>query len=143
MKTEVFEFSDPRRDRKLWNPFITSAEYSSSFSMVRAVCLKPWLVMKPVPEGSPVLGFIIRLMALVVALSPMCLFFPMPMVETNTYSRLPMCWCASFRIARARYDSATLSSLPIVMASLGRVIKAASKLIYATSSSGFFRSQKA
>ena len=111
--------------------------------MVRAVCLKPWLVMKPVLKGSSVLGSIIRLMALVVALSPMGLLFPMPMIETNTYSRLPMCWCASFRMARARYDSAALSSLPIVMASLGRVIKAASKLIYSTSSSGFFRSQKA
>ena len=38
--------------------------------MVLVVCLKPWLVTKPVPKAFSVLGSIIRLMVLVVAFSP-------------------------------------------------------------------------
>lgn len=44
----------------IWSS-VASAGYSSSFNMLLVVCLKPWLVIKPAPNGSPVLGCFIHL----------------------------------------------------------------------------------
>ena len=98
--------------------------------MVLVVCLKPCLVTKPVQKAFSVLGSIIRLMVLVVAFSPIGLFFPMPMVDINTHPSSLVRLCASFKTTRTWSARGTLSSLPIFMAFLGMVIKAASKSIY-------------
>ena len=69
---------------------MASAGYSISFIMALAVCLKLWLVIKPVQKALPVLGSIILLMAFVVELSPMGidLSLPIPMFDINTFSCL-------------------------------------------------------